>query len=195
MNQSDLTFRDILFPSQAGLPDAVRDHIEATAAVVELKEKLKEVMSGTEWGPVSRRVSERLLEVLDVGIAGDVLAKVWNEGGLFQKYLQPEKASPDDVFEVALVDHSLRSVHRPAIEITLNGQTLRAIELEVTLKLTVKGAVVEIQDGKLKSVETGELKGKGELRSQGFLLVSEDLPPVKLRGKKVFKDGGIPILS
>jgi hypothetical protein len=195
MSRNDLTFRDILFFSQADLPDSVRSYIEATAAVVEMKEKLEKSVRGLDWGPLGKRIADRVLEVLDVGIAQEVLVKVWNEGGLFQKYLQGEKASPDDTFEVALVDHSIRSVHHPGIEITLNDVPLRSIELEVTVKLTVKGAVLEIQSGKIKSLETGELKGKGEIRCEGFLLLSEELPPVHLKGKKVFEDGGIAILS
>jgi len=121
--------------------------------------------------------------------------KVWNDGGLFRKYLDKGAYPPDETIEVALADHSVTSRHQPRIELLLNGQPVYPIVLDVAVTVTVHGAVIEVRDGRIMKVRTGELKGEGDLKWEGFLLASEKLKPIQLPGVKEFGDGGIPIVA
>jgi hypothetical protein len=136
-----------------------------------------------------------IVDLLDVGVARDVLVRVWNDGGLFRRYLDRSAYSPEETIEVVLVDHSITSKHQPRIELLLNGEPVHPIVLDVTVTVTVHGAIIEIRDGRITKVRTGELKGEGELKWEGFLLASEKLKPIQLDGVKEFGDGGIPIVA
>ena len=150
---------------------------------------------GFAWGPEAARISSMVFELLNVGIVRNALVKVWNESGLFRKYLDRDAYPPEETIEVTLVDHTITSRHHPKIELLLNGAPVYPIVLDVTVTITVQGAVIEIQDGKIKTVRIGELGGGGDLKWEGYLLASEKLKPIPLPGTREFGEGGIPILA
>lgn len=191
----DVTLRDILLPSEEGLPGHVWSLLESCRPVKELRDKVLAGMPGFDWGPQATDIATMVLDLLDIGIAQDVLVKVWNEGGLFAKYRDRTTYDPKETVEVALVDHTVTSKHQPRIELLLNGQALYPLVLDVTVTVTVHGAVVEIRDGAIRKIRTGTLDGEGVLKWEGFLLASEKLKPVQLPGSKEFGEGGIPIVK
>lgn len=191
----DLTLRDILIPSEAALPEHVWSLLESSRPVKELKQKVLALAPAFPWGPEAERIAGMVFDLLDVGVAKDVLLKVWNEGGIFARYLDREKYPPGETVEVALVDHSVTSKHQPRLELLLNGEPVLPLVLDVTVTVTVHGAVVEIRDGAIRKIRTGTLEGEGVLKWEGFLLASEKLKPVQLPGSKEFGGGGIPIVA
>ncbi|MGD8320458.1 MAG: hypothetical protein PVJ02_08390 [Gemmatimonadota bacterium] len=191
----DVTVKDILLPSEAAFPDHVWSLLESTRPVKELKGLVLATAPDFAWDPEAERIAGMVADLLDIGVARDVLVKAWNEGGLFARYLNRGRYAPEEVVEVALVDHTVTSKHRPRLEILLNGDPLTPLVLDVTVKVTVQGAVVEIQDGTIRRIRTGTLRGEGDLKWEGFLLASEKSKPVQLPGVKEFGGGGIPIVA
>lgn len=190
-----VTLRDILLPSEAALPEHVWSLLESSRPVKELKQKALALIPGFAWGPEAGRIAGMVFDLLDVSVARDVLVKVWNEGGLFARYLNTKQYAPEETVEVALVDHRVTSKHKPRIELLLNGDPLYPMVLDVTVTVTVHGAVVEIRDGAIRKIRTGTLEGEGVLKWEGFLLASEKMKPVQIPGSREFGEGGIPIVA
>lgn len=195
MSNREPTLRDILLPEATELPEYVWSPLEAARPVKELREKVLALAPGFAWGPEAARISSMVFELLNIGIFRNALVKVWNESGLFRKYLDRDSYAPEETIEVTLADHTITSRHHPRIELLLNGDPVYPIVLDLTVTITVRGAVIEIQDGKIKRVRTGELRGAGDLKWEGYLLASEKLRPIPLPGTREFGGGGIPILA
>jgi hypothetical protein len=190
----EVTLRDVILPTGGKVPDDLQSHVESIKTVIDLREELQKRISGFEWKPQAAEIAGKVADLLDVGIVEDVLIRVWNKGKLFQKYLNKEAYRPEDTVEVALADHTVRSNHEPHIQILLDGIELPPIRFDVNVTLTVSGAILDIQDGKITRLRTGKVSGKGELKYEGFLLASEKFKPIPLPGDKKFKEP-IPILS
>jgi hypothetical protein len=194
MSDREPTLRDILLPGAGELPDHVWSQLEAARPVKELKDRILSWTPGFDWAAEADRIAGMVFDLLDVGIIRGVLAKVWNERGVFRKYLDPERYPPDETVEVVLEDHTVTSKHQPRIEPRVNGDPASPIVLDVNVIVTVQGAVIEVRGGKIKRIRTGEIRGGGDLKWEGFLLASEKLKPIQ-RAAGGFGDGGIPVVG
>jgi hypothetical protein len=194
MPDRDLTLRDVIMPPGAKAEDDLQLAVEGIKTVVDLRGELLKRIAGFDWSSQAAEIAGKVASLLDVDLVHGVLIRVWNEGKLFQKYLNKEAYRPEDVVEVALADHTVRSNHEPYIEIFLDGVELPRMTFEVSVTLTIQGAILDIKDGKIIRLRTGKVSGKGELKYEGFLLASEKLKPIPLPGDKKLEEP-IPILT
>lgn len=192
MNETTVTLRDLLLPSESGLAEAVQLELRASRAVRELKETLEKHKA--IWPGTFAQIVGAIGDLLEVGIIEDIFIKVWNEAQMFQRYLDRNRYPSNETIIVPLAEHTIRSTHRPRLEIRANEIMLQRIEFEIMLRVTLKGAILEIRDGKIMKVRTGECGGKVELRCEGLLLASEAFETRRLPGEIEFKDG-IPIAA
>jgi hypothetical protein len=186
------TLRGLFFPVETDLSAESQKTLDASEKLRELRRKLETQSRGIRWPDTFQQIGGKLGELTDVRILEDIFIKVWNKARLFQKYLDPDKYPANETIEIPLLEHTVTSTHRPYIEVRFNETLIDRIDFEVTVTLELKGAVLEIQGGKITKLQSGECKGKGELRCEGLLLASEDFKPIKLPGTKEF-DGGISI--
>jgi hypothetical protein len=181
MSEQADTLRGILLPVHVDLSETEKTSLETTEKIRELKDKLEEEAKSLTWPDTFNLITKKIGELLNVPILDDILIKVWNEGKLFRQ--------PGETIEVPLVKHTIKSTHRPYIEVRLNETLLDRVDFEIVVKLTVEGVVLEIQDGKIKKFRCGECTGEASLKCEGFLLASEKSKPIKLPGVKEFKPG------
>lgn len=191
MADPTLTLRDVFLPDG----DAVSldwSAVDGGTKLTELKAKLASVASEIPWRFANDSILRKVPSLLNVGLLDDVLLKVWNKGKLFQKYLDPEKYAAQDAVHVALAEHTVKSEHHPRLEILLNGEPVGTIDFEVTVEIEVKGAVVEVRDGRIWKISAGDLQLEGELACEGVILAQAKSKKIRIDGEKTFPRG-IPI--
>lgn len=172
-------------PQQDGGADA----LEQAEPLKNLDEKLDAQPGEVKVGHASTLVMGSLEQAMDVPIVQEILIKVWNEGGLFQKYLDPDAYPAEETIEVTLVKHGIASIHHPYVEIRLGEASAQRINFEVTLALQLHGAVVELKGGKILKVRMGACFAAGEVKVEGFRVFARQSSPVKLPGEVSFEDG------
>jgi len=186
-----LTLRDVFLPDG----DAVSLHwsaVEGEKKLTHLKSTLAAAASSIPWRFANDSILRQVPSLLNVGLLDDVLLKVWNEGKLFQKYLDPEKYRAQDAVHVALAEHTVKSEHHPRLEILVNGEPMGTIDFEATVKIEVEGAVVEVRDGRIWKVSAGNLRVEGELSCEGVILAQAKSKKIHIDAEKTFPRG-IPI--
>lgn len=115
-------------------------------------------------------VTSRMREVLDVPVP-ELLAGAWGRYVDLLKFRDAERYPPEKVSVVGLAAHTVRSRHRPCIEIEVSGVlpapvTLR-LELEVELSAKIDGAKIAIQGGKIRKLLGGVADLTGTLICAG----------------------------
>lgn len=180
------TLRDLLLPAGPDRsPDRLRE-LETSDKLSEVRKKLESRSRDVRWPGLPGLVLGKLGELLDIGIFEGVFVKVWNEAKLFRKYLDPDTYPAGETIEVPILEHTVRSTHRPHLEVRLDEVLIDRIDFEISVTLELKGAILEIRDAKIERIRAGELRGSGEVTCEGLRLLSEKFEPVQLPGSKVF---------
>jgi ABC-type arginine/histidine transport system permease subunit len=81
---------------------------------------------------------------------------------------------------VSLAQHSISSVHKPAIDIVINEMRFGTLEFLVTLAIDVEAFQIEIEDATIKRMRTGKLHASGEVGMDGVPIYRKKLEPVRL---------------
>lgn len=140
------------------------------------------------WPLVRDQVSEKLAAALDTNLA-DVFVATWNKHQALQRYRDREKFPPDKVYSVPLAKHTIKSKHRPYLEILVGEASVGEIVFDVALSLVIEGFRLEIQDARIRSIKTGTLDGKATLSLVGATLVERNLDRITLPGSLDLGEG------
>ncbi len=189
MHDGDVTFGKILLPPERA--GAVSRKFERTRPLRDVHAELEKHQALRSRGNLAL-VAGKIGDLLDVGIARNVLLKVWNDAQLFRRYLDRDRYPSNETIAVPLAEHTITSTHHPYLEVRFDASVIRRIDFELSLTVTLKGFIIEIQDARIKKIRTGTYSGKMELKCEGARLVSETLDSTDLPGEWEFK-GGIPI--
>ncbi len=178
-----------LFSAKEGQADQEsREKLESHEKLQGLDEKLDAKPGEVRPGEATEKIMGTLGDLLDISVI-EILIKVWNEGKLFRKYLDPDTYPANETIEITLVKHTITSVHRPYIEIRFDDARVDRIDFEISLTLQLQGAVLEIRGGRIIKVRAGDCTAAGEVKCEGFKLLSRQSRSVKLRGVVEFDDG------
>jgi len=189
MSNSQITLNQF-FSTEKKLSPEQLSPLESNKKVSSLKEKIwKETKVK---GPlVLDLIIKKTAEILDIGIL-DIMVKAWNKYKILLKYLDKEKYPPDETFLVPLAEHTIKSEHRPSLEILINDQPAGKIEFSISISIMLKGIILKIQDGKIKGVTTGTCKGKGTLKCENIVILEKKTGSIPLPGS-IDLGEGIPI--
>jgi hypothetical protein len=105
-------------------------------------------------------VALELHGLLDISV-GDVLVGAWNRARELQDALEQTREKADQTILVPLVDHTIKSEHRPYIDILQNDVAIARLEFSVHLELDLDGILVRVRSGRIDGILTGRLKAKG----------------------------------
>ena len=156
-----------------------------------LREKISATMGKNGWAAASEEIYKKATDLLDISVV-DVLLGAWSKYQALKKYLDKEKYPSTQSILVPLAEHTVKSEHSPHVEILVNDEPIGRIAFQIALTFTVRGAILIVQDGKIRGFKTGEIKGKGTLKCEGLLLLEQDFRPIPLPGSIDLGDG-IPI--
>jgi hypothetical protein len=108
----------------------------------------------------------RIRDVLNVPVPG-VVAAAWSRSVDLLKYRDPERYPPEKVSVVPLATHTVKSRHKPAVEVEVSGVLPTPVKLrlalDVELTAKVEGAKIAIQAGKIRKLMGGTLHLTGTL--------------------------------
>ena len=174
-----------LFFSGAGETGALDDD----SGLVDLKAELEQQLPTVSFKAVEKEIGSKIGEVLNTGI-DDVLLASWKKYRGFQEYADPAKHPPEETILVPLAEHTIKSAHRPHVDLKIKDMQVASIELDVHLALKLEGVVLRVQDGKIRDVRAGSCQASGSLRcsvkskagAKDLLNVKKETPKLQLAG-------------
>lgn len=169
------------------------------------KEWISRIVNSPEYAPVKRSmahelqgyprpavldrlVARQLADLLDVDLS-HVLVAAWRKHEEIIKYRDSDKYPPGEVNLVPLAEHTVSSQHSPSIQPIINEIHLPPITFDVTLKLTLKGAMLKILDARIIEILVGSCTGNGSVTYAGQALVERETAPVNFPGSIALKKG------
>lgn len=164
--------------------------IESSEKISLLKESVLQE-ARVKWPLAFDTIAEKITDILNIGIP-DIMVMAWNKYKILLKYLDKQKYPPSETFLVPLAEHTIKSEHRPYIEILINDKPVGKIEFNIAISLALKGIILKIQDGKIKEVITGTCKGKGTIRCENLVILEKETESISLPGS-INLGEGMPI--
>lgn len=169
MNHKDVNLNSILASRRPDFSELLARTIEDNSMLASLAAPLLKVAGGKKWSAqVAWGARDNLSELLNVDMC-DVLVGGWNKSVVLRRYLDLQRYPPDKTFIVHLSDHSIRSEHRPYLEISISGISER-LEFTLVLELELKGFKLKIRGGEIHEILNGDCHGKAKLSCGPALL-------------------------
>jgi hypothetical protein len=100
---------------------------------------------------VSPAIVKEVAGALRTG-AGEIFVNAWNKRDEIRKYADQERYGPPSTHSVWLYDHDVEQTITPTVQVRLDGVDIGdPIAFVVAAKLTIRGARVDIRDGRVMS--------------------------------------------
>ena len=170
-----------------------RSGMEATATFTSLKETILKDANDVCWPTAYDTVVDKVGDLLNIRLS-EIMIGAWKKYSLLLKYCDPTRYGPDETFLVPLAEHTISSTHKPYIEIHVNEEPVTKIHFPIMLSLVLEGFVLKVQGGKIKEIQTGTCRGKGEIQCEGVTIREKQTDTCTLPGVIHLGDG-VPILD
>lgn len=153
----------------------------------EIKRRLADIPS-LAWATVARSIGAELHRALDIRL-DRILIPAWERWPALREALTPGRLGAGQTHLLPLAEHTVRSVHQPSVELVVSERALARFRFDVDLALTLRGAVLEVRDGRICELGAGTCRGGGALSCGGVRLVDADSHPFALTGMVDFGEG------
>jgi hypothetical protein len=191
MTDTDLTLRQFFAYDDGNIPRVRLSAAEPGTALANLRDKILGEVQGIQWPAAFGEIMKKVEDLLDPDIPG-ILAAAWNKYRLLRKYLDRDKYPPDKTVLVSLAEHTVKSEHRPNIEIFINDRLVGKVDFIVAVSLAFEGLTLKIRDGRILEIHTGSCTGKGSISCENCVLIERQTAPFPLPGAVKLGDG-VPI--
>lgn len=191
MSKEETTLKDFFSFKSGEISQKKMSSMEILRKVSAVKDVITKEAEEIRWPVAFDEIMRKTGDLLDVSL-GDIMARAWNKYRVLAKYLDREKYSPSETFLVPLAEHTIKSDHKPHVDILLGEQLLGTIDFEIKVSLTLKGFIVRVQDGKIMEIKTGTCKAKGSITCEDLLIFEKETDSVTLPGTIGLGDG-VPI--
>lgn len=182
MNSSQITLKEFFALQDKDLKKDRLSKIESSEKLKPVKEKAQEQAKEIKWFLLFKESIKKTNDLLNIVISKDIMGKAWNQFRLLIKYLDKVKYSPDDTYLVTLVEHTIKSEHKPYLEIFIDDVLIGKITFNITVALTFKGLNLKIKNGKIIEIQTDSCIGKGSIKCENFPLFERKTAPFTLLG-------------
>ncbi len=162
---------------------------KADRSIPKLKHAVSQHSKTLKWDAVEDVLADKVLEMLDIPLLG-VLLSAWKKYREVKQIADTEAHSATE--KVSLAEHTLKSEHRPYLEIRLKGIPVERLHFTVIVQLVLEGFILTIQDRKITAVETGRIKGQGSLALETSVVMEKDFGSIQLPGTIALGEG-IPL--
>lgn len=85
------------------------------------------------------------------------------------------------------MEHTIRSEHRPYIEVRIRNVPVKKIEFVIKLTFKLKGFVLKIKAGEIEEMLTGQCEVEGKVDYSGLTIAEKKLSPIALPALCKFK--------
>ena len=198
MSQANLTMKDMFEVQNAkdatqAMGAAKRQELATSQAAAALKEEVAKISRLIRWSAVEDVLFERTVETLDIPVL-TFLLPAWKKYREIVEFADPEKHPENEVNLVSLAEHTVKVEHHPYLQVTYRGIEIPKAKLEFTLAgdLTLQGAILKIQAGKIKAIQGGVVKWSGELLLENQSVLKKESKSYDLTGKVELGEG-IPL--
>jgi hypothetical protein len=96
----------------------------------------------------------------------------WRKQGELAAAAERTAANPGSSEVVELASHRISSVHRPFVELLINGAQVATVNFELDVEFVVKALVVTVRNGHVVSLHTGACDVAAKLAAEGLQLAS-----------------------
>jgi hypothetical protein len=181
MNGGNMDSSEITLHQFFALKEDALSAIELSKGMEALKEKIQKESTAIKWPVALNEITKKVGDLLDISVI-DIMVKAWNKYRELLKYTDKEKYPPDMSVLVPLAEHTIKSEHKPYLEILINEKPAGKIDFNINISLTLKGMILKIQDGKIKEIKTGSCKGKGNVKLEDFVIMERETDSISLPG-------------
>ena len=170
---------ELLFGSAAAPGAAISDRL-ATAG-----RRLLDLVPGVP-GLSEAQMARAITGVLDQPVA-NVALRGWQHHRLVEEAVERTAEVPGSVEVVELLSHQITSSHHPTLEVTVDGVTVKVIELAVDIVLDVDNVGLTIAGGRVTGWTPGRVEGRATMTASGITIAESehtlvDLTPNPGRG-------------
>jgi hypothetical protein len=190
MSETDLNMKDLFGLSrEKGTIDQMdKDKLSNGKSAAELKEKIAEKSKLIRWDAVKDVLANKAVESLDIPVV-KLLFPAWKKYQEIMEFADQEKHPPDETCLVSLAEHTVKTDHHPYLRVSYRGFEFPRLEFTLSAELTLQGIVLRIQDGKVKEIKEGTIKGKGSLLLEKELIMERPFGSCDLPGRIDLGDG------
>ena len=82
-----------------------------------------------------------------------------------------------------MADHTVESEHKPSLDLYQNGKRIGRIPFTVSLEIELRGLLLEIEEGAIRKMTSGDVRIKGTLKVADFTLVEKAFERVRMPGE------------
>jgi hypothetical protein len=189
MGDVDVTLYDFFGWDKISLTDEQLSITGAGKAFDEIRDRVSKEASSLKSLVTKEWIASELGSLLKQIRLVDIFVGAWNKSRELRKYSDPKKYPPDEANFVPLVEHTITSTHHPYLEVLINNSPVRKVRLEVIVKITLQGAVLKIQGGKIKEIRSAAGRGEGEIGIEGAELSKTEPKSFSLPGVIDMGDG------
>ena len=143
------------------------------------QDKVNGEVKKIKWTATMPDLAPKVCELLDIKIP-DVLITAWKKIEEIQAIMEKSKKTPDETVYLELAQHTIKSEHKPSIDVKIKGATVKKIEMVIQLGFNLKGFLLKIQNGAITEMETGQCEAKGTIKYGGLTIAERKLAPIKL---------------
>jgi hypothetical protein len=143
------------------------------------QDKVNGEVKKIKWTATMPDLAPKVCELLNIKIP-DVLITAWKKVKDIQAIMEKSKKTPDETVYLELAQHTIKSEHKPSIDVKIKGATVKKIEMVIQLAFELKGCLLKIQNGVIKEMQTGQCEAKGTIKYGGLTVAERKLQPLKL---------------
>lgn len=177
-----ITLADFLSPDLERLPLQLAAGIDETPELSSLKMLLMTNLSAAQWASLTHAIAGRVGELLRVPLT-TILGRAWRDLKEVRTAMQTTRQSPDRTEEVVLADHSVESEHKPHLDLYQNGKRIGRIPFTVSVEIELRGLLLEIGEGAIRKMISGDVRIKGTFKVAEFTLVEKASERVRIPGE------------
>lgn len=190
MSKTDLSMKDLFDVEDGKAPDSPGASLEKTKEAAAFKEELAKESKLIQWNVVRDVLFDKTVEMLDISLL-TFFSSAWKKCREILEFADPEKYPPNETELVSLAEHTIKVEHHPYLQVTNRGVALANVRFTFTLaaELTLQGVILKIQNGKIKAIQGGAVKGSGELLLENQSIFKKEFKPYGLLGSIDLGDG------
>lgn len=186
-----ITISDVFLRSGGTLSGKSLEEVRRLPRMQRVESELQQRGGSKRWLAFLRSEARRWPELLQVDLMA-IIAGAWNRHQDLQKYADRSRYAPGETIQVALTEHSIRSQHHPHIDILIDNVKQGELRFDVDLTLKVKGLMLRIRDGRIRSMQLAECQAGGEVKLEGFRIARQKTRAIAIEPEIDFGKG-IPI--
>lgn len=117
-------------------------------------------------GVVGREFAAVATTLADLDLA-DVLLAGWRTEKELVSAAMATLERPGSEQLVDLATHRVESIHRPAVDVTLDGAVVATVDFEITVAVVLRAVVATVRDGRLAALDGGRCTASAVMKVEG----------------------------